>query len=69
LNFGGTSKGNPRKIGYGGRLRNNIFLPPYIYSGTFGNNRNNVVELTALLKGLEIEKKIGLQQNFCGRRF
>jgi len=45
LNFGGASKGDPGKAGFGGILRNHTGLPLLVYFGNIGWDTNNSAKL------------------------
>ena len=54
LNFNGVAKGNSGPTGMGGVFRNAVGNILAMYWGFIGENTNNVVELKALLAGLNM---------------
>jgi ribonuclease HI len=54
MNFDGASKGNPRRIGLGGVIRDSEGNIIRLYAGSLGNSNNKVVKFGALETSLEI---------------
>jgi len=54
LNFDGASRGNLGLAGFGAVLRNHLGKIIHILAGFLGETTNNVVELTSLIRGLQI---------------
>lgn len=61
VNIDGASKGNPRVVGFGGAIRDHQGKTKYIFHGHLGKDANNMVELLALEKYLEILVEANLQ--------
>ena len=62
LNFDDASKGNPGPAGAGGVFRNERGEILHIYTLNLGHSTNNVVELNAMVKGLNISIQKGFQK-------
>lgn len=60
LNFDGASKGNPRRTGFGGVIRDYQGNPLITFFGSIGWNTNNAAELEGLWRGLNLAQKQGL---------
>jgi hypothetical protein len=54
LNFDRASKGNPKRTGMGGVIKDSEGNIIRLYPGSLGNSTNNVMEFGALETGLEI---------------
>jgi ribonuclease HI len=54
LNFDGASRGNPGPAGLGAVLRNHWGKITHLIAGFLGENTNNVVELSSLVKCLQM---------------
>jgi hypothetical protein len=54
INFDGASKGNPGPVGFGGIIENSEGEILNLTTSYLGENTNNAVELSSLLKGLKI---------------
>jgi hypothetical protein len=52
LNFDGTSKGNPGKVGAGGVIKDSGRKIIFLYSTSIGNTTNNAMEFGYLERGL-----------------
>ena len=61
LNFDGASKGNLGPTGGGGVFWNSQGEILHIYTINLGHSTNNVAELNAMVKGLNIAKYKGFQ--------
>jgi exonuclease III len=62
LNFDGASKGNPGAAGYGVVFRNHHGRILLISAGSLGHTTNNVAELWALVRGLQLAKDHNFNQ-------
>ena len=60
MNFDGEAKGNPRRIGLGGVIRDNKGNIIQLYARSLGNSTNNAAEFRALETGLEILSQEGM---------
>ena len=60
MNFDGASKGNPRKVGYSGAIRDHCRDIIHIFYGNMGPDSNNATELEDMVAGLMIAVKINL---------
>jgi hypothetical protein len=66
LNFDGTSKGNPGRIGMGGVIRDSKENIIQLYTGSLGNSTNNVMEFEDRSR----DSKLGRDDKcHSGRRF
>ena len=54
LNFDGAAKGNPGPVGIGGVIRNSEGSILGVFWGVIGETTNNVVEIKALMTGLDM---------------
>ena len=53
INFDGASRGNPRPAGFGVVLRDHTSKIIHMMESFLGENKNNVEELTRLVRGLQ----------------
>lgn len=61
VNIDGASKGNPGVVGFWGAIKDHQGQTKYIFHGHLGKGTNNMVELLALEKCLEIMVEANLQ--------
>ncbi|PNX58144.1 ribonuclease H [Trifolium pratense] len=66
LNMDGSSFGNPGRAGFGGLIRNDIGEWMHGFSSSCGRASNLLVELYAILKGLQLPLGLMLQYNYLG---